>query len=338
MAEGARGAPFHLEWIARSATAIGHWKLVIPGVLSAEDWTPMAFKAGYVAIVGRPNVGKSTLLNRLLGQKLSIVSPRPQTTRNRILGIKSLPGAQIVFVDTPGIHRSEQRFNREMTRAGLRAAGDADLVLWMVDAEAPETPDDLLILESLQRVKAPCYLLINKVDRVGKPLVLPIIDHFKDRLPFREMIPLSAASGENVDRLEALLERDLPEGHPFFPEDQVTDRPERFLIAELIRERAFHLLRQELPYAVAVTVEQVREREGRDLVDVGATLYVEKASQKGIAIGAGGQMLKQIGQQSRPAIEALLGRRVNLQLVVKVREGWRRDEDALRDLGYLDHP
>ncbi len=296
----------------------------------------MSFKAGYVAIVGRPNVGKSTLLNRLLGQKVAIVSPRPQTTRNRILGIKSLPGAQIVFVDTPGIHRSEQLFNREMVRSALRALQDADLILWMVDAEAPETPDDLLILEQLKRAKPSVYLLINKVDRVGKGLLLPIIERFRDRLTFREIIPISATAGDNVDRLEDLLVRDLPPGHPFFPEDQLTDRSERFVIAELIREQAFFLLRQELPYAVAVTVEQVREREGTPLVDVGATLYVEKDSQKGIVIGAGGQMLKKIGQRAREQVEALLGRRVNLQLRVAVREAWRRDERALRELGYLE--
>jgi GTP-binding protein Era len=302
----------------------------------------MAFKAGYVAIVGRPNVGKSTLLNRLLGQKISIVTPKPQTTRNRILGIRTLPGAQIVFLDTPGIHRSHQRFNREMVRAALRAVAEADLILWMVDAERPETPDDLLILEELKRAKPPAFLLINKVDRVAKGLLLPLIDRFKDRLPFREIIPISATAGDNVARLEATLVRDLPEGQPFFPEDQVTDRPERFLIAELVREQAFQLLRQELPYAVAVTVEQVREREGTRpgggdaLVDVGATLHVEKASQKGIVIGAGGRMLKQIGQRSRREIEALLGRRTNLQLHVKVREGWRKDVRALRELGYLE--
>jgi GTP-binding protein Era len=294
-------------------------------------------KAGYVAIIGRPNVGKSTLLNRLLGQKVSIVSPRPQTTWNRILGIKSLPGAQIVFTDTPGIHRSEQRFNREMVRAALRALQDADLILWMVDAEAPETPDDLLILERLEEAKPPVYLLINKVDRVEKGLLLPIIERFRNRLPFREIIPISATAGDNLDRLESLLLRDLPAGQPFFPEDQLTDRPERFVIAELIREQAFRLLRQELPYAVAVTVERVREREGRDLVDVGGTLFVEKDSQKGIVIGTGGQVLKRIGQRARREIEALLGRQVNLQLRVAVREGWRKDEGALRELGYLEH-
>src|SRR5574341_1878581 len=177
--------------------------------LPPELWTPMAdnHKAGYVAIVGRPNVGKSTLLNRLLGQKLSIVSPRPQTTRDRILGIKSLPGAQIVFLDTPGIHRTEQLFNREMVRAALRALAEADLILWMVDAEAPETPDDLLILEELGRAKPPVYLLINKVDRVSKELLLPMIERFRDRLPFREIVPISATAGDNVDRLEALLVR-----------------------------------------------------------------------------------------------------------------------------------
>jgi GTPase len=295
------------------------------------------FKAGYVAIIGRPNVGKSTLLNRLLGQKVSIVSPRPQTTRNRILGIKSLRGAQIVFLDTPGIHRSEQLFNREMVRAALKTIDEADLILWMVDAEAPETPDDLSILDELGRAKRPVFLLINKVDRVAKGLLLPIIDRFRERLPFREIVPISATAGDNVDTLEALLVRDLPEGQPFFPEDQLTDRHERFVIGELIREQAFHLLRQELPYAVAVTVERVREGDGADRVDVAATIHVEKASQKGIVIGAGGQMLKQIGQRSRREIEALLGRHVDLRLWVKVREAWRRDARALRELGYLEH-
>ncbi|HYB74166.1 MAG TPA: GTPase Era, partial [Candidatus Sulfotelmatobacter sp.] len=176
---------------------------------------PDSFKAGYVAIVGRPNVGKSTLLNRLLGQKISIVTPKPQTTRNRILGIHTLPGAQILFLDTPGIHRSDQRFNREMVRAALRGAAEADLILWMVDAEAPETPDDLLILEELRGAKAPVFLLINKVDRVVKDLLLPLIDRFKDRLPLQEIVPLSATAGDNVDRLMALVLRALPAGQPF---------------------------------------------------------------------------------------------------------------------------
>lgn len=297
------------------------------------------FRAAYVAIIGRPNVGKSTLVNRLLQQKLSIVSPRPQTTWHRILGIRNLPQAQLLFLDTPGMHKSDAVFNQGLVRAALRAMADADVILWLVDASQPDDPDDQLILEQLRERKtqgAPVILGLNKVDLVEKPLLLPLIARWQETYPFAEIVPISAATGDNVDRLESVLLQHAPVGHPFYPPDELSDRPERFFIAEIIREQAFALLRQELPHAVAVQVEAVKAREGRDLTDVEATIYVEKEGQKGIVIGAGGQMLKRIGERSRPEIEALLGTRVFLRLWVKVQEGWRKDAAALRRFGYLE--
>jgi GTP-binding protein Era len=297
------------------------------------------FRAGYVAIIGRPNVGKSTLVNRMLGQKLSIVSPRPQTTWHRILGIKNLPQTQLLFVDTPGMHKSDAVFNQSLVRAARRAMDDADALLWLIDASQPEDPDDQLILEELRErktTKAPVILALNKVDLVEKPLLLPLIARWQEAYAFAEIVPISASAGDNVDRLESLLVQYAPAGQPFYPPDELSDRPERFFIAEIIREQAFALLHQELPYAMAVQVEAVRAREGRDLTDVEATIYVEKEAQKGIVIGAGGKMLKRIGERARPAIEELLGTRVFLRLWVKVQQGWRKDAAALRRFGYLE--
>jgi GTP-binding protein Era len=297
------------------------------------------FRAGYVAIIGRPNVGKSTLVNRMLGQKLSIVSPRPQTTWHRILGIKNLPQTQLLFVDTPGMHKSDAVFNQSLVRAARRAMADADVLLWLIDASQPEDPDDQLILEELRErktTKAPVILAPNKVDLVEKPLLLPLIARWQEAYAFAEIVPISATAGDNVDRLESLLVQHAPVGQPFYPPDELSDRPERFFIAEIIRERAFALLHQELPYAVAVQVEAVKAREGQDLTDVEATIYVEKEAQKGIVIGAGGKMLKRIGERARPEIEELLGTRVFLRLWVKVQQGWRKDEAALRRFGYLE--
>ncbi|MEK6717346.1 MAG: GTPase Era, partial [candidate division NC10 bacterium] len=297
------------------------------------------FRAAYVAIIGRPNVGKSTLMNHLLQQKLSIVSPRPQTTWHRILGIRNLPQAQLLFLDTPGMHKSDAVFNQSLVRAALRAIADADVILWLIDASQPDDPDDQLILEQLRERKtqnAPVILALNKVDLVEKPLLLPLIARWQEAYSFAEIVPVSAANGDNVDRLESVLLQHAPVGHPFYPPDELSDRPERFFIAEIIREQAFALLHQELPYAVAVQVEAVKAREGKDLTDVEATIYVEKGGQKGIVIGAGGQMLKRIGERARPEIEALLETRVFLRLWVKVQEGWRKDVAALRRFGYME--
>lgn len=295
----------------------------------------MSFKSGFIAIIGRPNVGKSTLMNRLLGQKLSIISPKPQTTWSRILGIKTTQEAQLIFLDTPGIHRGEAFFNREMVKTALKAAVEADLILWMIDATEPFTEDDKWILEFLKKTKTPIILAINKADLVDKKSLLPLIAEFHRLLPFLEIVPISATEGENVERLEGLLVKYIPQGPPLFPEDQLTDQPERFIISELIREKVFELCHQEIPYSTFVEVERVREREGEGLVDVLATVFVEKDSQKGIVIGLGGSRLKKIGELARREIERLLGKKVYLGLWVKVRRGWKKDEAALRRLGYM---
>ncbi len=310
-------------------------------------------RAGVVAIIGRPNVGKSTLMNRLLRQKVSIVSPKPQTTRNRIAGIRTTDRAQVVFLDTPGIHRAGDFFNRAMVAAALATLTEVDLVLWMLDAAAPETDEDALIAENLKGVETPVLLAINKVDLVPKPALLPLIERLRTVREFVEIIPISCTAGDNLDRLEEVLVSLLPAGEPLYPAEQLTDQPERLIIGELIREQVFCLLHQEIPYAVAVEVEAVREREtgqapfagqpwgeeeradGGGSVDILATLYVEKDSQKGILIGAGGQMLKRIGERARREIEVLLGARVFLKLWVKVRPKWRQSEEELRRLGYL---
>ena len=294
-----------------------------------------SYKSGFIAIVGRPNVGKSTLMNRLLGQKVSIVSPRPQTTRAKIMGIKSVPGAQLIFLDTPGIDKSGGYFHRLMVKTATNSLEGVDLILWMVEAPDPLSHNDKLILEIMMSVKPPILLAINKVDLVEKERLLPTIDRFRTRLPFAEIVPISAVEGDNVALLESLLIQYLPEGQPLYPLDQLTDQPERFIIAEMIRERVFRSVYQEVPYAVAVLVEQVRAREGRALTDVEATIYVEKDSQKAIIIGRGGAMLKKIGELTRPEIERLLGTQVFLKLWVKVRSDWQTDDEALKRLGYL---
>ncbi len=293
------------------------------------------YKSGFVAIIGRPNVGKSTLMNRLLGQKVSIVSPRPQTTRTKIMGIRSLPGAQVIFLDTPGIDKSGGYFHRLMVKTATNSLEGADLILWIVEAPDPLSHGDKLILEILKRVTSPILLAVNKVDLVEKESLLPTIDRFRSLLPFAEIVPISATKGDNVALLESLLVQYLPEGPPLYPPDQLTDQPDRFIIAELIRERVFRSVYQEVPYAVAVLVEKVRAREGRALTDVEATIYVEKDSQKAIIIGRGGAMLKRIGELTRPEIERLLGTQVFLKLWVKVRSDWQKDDEALRRLGYL---
>lgn len=295
-------------------------------------------KSGFIAIVGRPNVGKSTLMNRLLGQKVSIVSPRPQTTRTKIMGMKSLPGAQLIFLDTPGIEKAGGYFHRLMVKTATNSLEGADLILWIVEAPEPLSQGDKLILDILKRVTAPILLAINKVDLVEKERLLPAIDRFRELLPLVEIVPISATEGDNVALLESLLIRYLPEGPPLYPPDQLTDQPERFIIAELIRERVFRSVYQEVPYAVAVLVEKVRAREGRALTDVEATIYVEKDSQKAIIIGRGGAMLKRIGESVRPEIEKLLGSQVFLKLWVKVRSDWQKDDEALKRLGYVQSP
>ncbi|MFQ5487926.1 MAG: GTPase Era [Gammaproteobacteria bacterium] len=290
---------------------------------------------GYVAIIGRPNAGKSTLLNHILGQKISITSRKPQTTRHRILGIKSTSRAQVVYVDTPGLHEAGRRaMNRLMNRAALDVLLDVDVVLFLVE-ELRWSEEEAYILDKLRRCKQPVVLAINKVDKISpKELLLPHMEMLAGQYPFAEIIPLVARSGKNVARLEEKITALLPASLPLFPEDQVTDRSERFLAAELIREKLMRRLAKELPYALTVEIEQFSLQQG--VLRIDALIWVERQAQKSIVIGRQGQVLKQVGQQARQDMEQMFGHKVFLQLWVKVKDKWSDDERALRSLGYME--
>lgn len=309
---------------------------VIDSFFGSQASTPEAdFKCGFVAIVGRPNVGKSTLLNHLLGQKLSITSRKPQTTRHRILGIVTENRVQAVYVDTPGMHKKEPRaINRYMNRTAESALKGIDLVLFVVDG-LKWTPDDELVLEKLQKVDTPVILLVNKVDTVGdKEKLLPHIAALSAKRHFEEVVPVSALRGHNLKPLHELVSRFLPFAPPFYAEDQITDRSQRFLAAELIREKVMRQLGDEIPYDLTVQIDSFKE-EVR-LLRIDSTIYVERPGQKAIVIGDGGQRLKLIGREARLDMEKLFDRKVMLTLWVKVKGGWSDDERALKSLGYSD--
>lgn len=296
--------------------------------------TKTPFKSGFVAIVGAPNVGKSTLLNQLLGQKIAITSEKPQTTRHRILGVAHLPGAQLIFMDTPGIHRARGPLNTRMVEVALKVLGDVDLTVFMTDASSPEDVSVEIILKSLKEKDLPSILAINKVDLVSKTTLLPLIGQWDAAYPFRAIVPISALQGIQVDKLVEEMVALLPEGPAYYSEDTVTDLPERFIAAEMIREKVFRLTSQEIPYGVAVTVESFKERPETTLIDVHATIHVERESQKPMIIGREGKMLKQIGEQARKDIERMVGCKVFLKLWVRVQKKWTRDEKAIRRFGY----
>lgn len=297
--------------------------------------TDSGFRSGYVALIGRPNVGKSTLLNHLLGQKLSITSRKPQTTRHTILGIKTGPDSQIVYVDTPGVHRTARRaMNRYMLRGATRVLQDVDAVVFVVEA-LQWTEGDELVLQHLERVSVPVILAVNKVDRLAdKTRLLPYLAEMAARRDFAEVVPVSALRNLSLDVLEEAIVSRLPEGGPYFPEEQLTDRSERFLAAEIVREKLMRRLGQEIPYELTVEIESFEDSPG--LTRIGAVIWVERANQKAIVIGSGGAQLKDTGRQAREDLERLLGKKVFLQLWVKVKEGWSDDERALRSLGYSD--
>lgn len=292
-------------------------------------------KAGYVAIVGRPNVGKSTLLNRILGQKISITSRKPQTTRHQILGVKTQGHVQVMYVDTPGLHKGrDQALNRYMNRAAASALSDVDLVVFVVD-RTHWSDEDQLVLEKVQRVSCPVILVVNKVDRLeDKDQLLPHLQTLAERMNFAEVVPLSAAKGRNVDRLEQLISDRLPKGMHYFPEDQITDRSERFMAAELVREKIMRRLGDELPYQVTVEIETF-QLEG-EVLHINALILVERGGQKKIIIGNKGEQIKAIGRDARLDMEEMFGYKVMLKLWVKVKGGWADDERALRSLGYED--
>ncbi|HXH09243.1 MAG TPA: GTPase Era [Alphaproteobacteria bacterium] len=293
------------------------------------------FKSGFIALIGRPNVGKSTLLNALVGEKIAIVSPKPQTTRSRITGIKTTEAAQLIFVDTPGLARPRTALNRHMIQVAREAFQSVDLILLITEASGTDQlASDDFILQQLEGVKTPTFLVINKIDLIDNRQVLPLIAAYQQRFPFTEYVPISALKGVNIDELLQTIIKYLPEGPRYFPSDQLTDQPERFLIAELIREQIFIQTEQEVPYQTAVIVEQLEDTDS-GVLRVDATIYVERDSQKGIIIGKRGSRLKQIGQAARQEIERILNTHVYLALWVKVRRDWSENEQLIRDMGYV---
>jgi len=296
--------------------------------------TATPFKSGFVAIIGAPNVGKSTLLNQILGQKIAITSEKPQTTRHRIIGVAHEPGAQLVFLDTPGIHRAKGPLNASMVGVALKTLEDVDLVLFIIDAARQDGELDEVIFESLKKSHLPIILVLNKVDLVKKKRLLPLMETWNKSYPFRSIVPISALQGAQVDVLIKEMIEVLPEGPPYYPEDSVTDLPERFIAAEIIREKVFRLTGEEIPYSVAVTVESFKERPEKNLVEILSTIHVERESQKPIIIGKGGKMLKRIGEQARQEIERMVGRKVFLKLWVRVEKKWTKDLKTIKKFGY----
>lgn len=294
----------------------------------------MSFHSGFIAIVGPPNVGKSTLLNRLLGAKVAIVSPKPQTTRNRILGVYHAEGYQMVFMDTPGIHRTLTPLHRSMVSSAQSALQEVDIVAVMIEMLRPESEDMPLILRHLKKAKKPALLIINKIDKGPKGKLLPIIEDYRGRYPFHSIVPVSALKGDGTQRLIDELRSLLKPGPAFFPKEMRTDQTESFWVSEIIREKIFLHTRKELPYAVAVTVQDMKERPDGDLLSIFARIHVETESQKGIIIGRGGKMIQAIGSSARKEIEDRFQTKVYLELTARVEKNWSKDARALRRLGY----
>lgn len=297
-----------------------------------ESNTP--FRSGFISIIGRPNVGKSTLLNRILGTKIAITANKPQTTRNRILGIHNLPGAQLLFIDTPGIHRATGKLNRFMVDQALSACSGVDMILYVVEVKDRPGPGDDFILDVLRQSQLPVILLINKIDQLPKERQLELMAAFAERFPFREIVPVSGQSGENVDYLLNLLPRYLKEGPPYYAEDMITDLPERFIVAEMIREQVLKQTHDEIPYRVATLVERFEEKPEKNLVVIQAVIIVDRDTHKGILVGKQGATIRAIGKAARIDIERLLDARVFLELFVKVQKNWTESERMLKEFGY----
>ncbi|OPX87076.1 GTPase Era [Pelotomaculum sp. PtaB.Bin117] len=294
-----------------------------------------SYRSGFVALAGRTNVGKSTLLNQLVGKKVAIMSDKAQTTRNKILCVLSRENSQIIFIDTPGLHKPKHKLGERLVQIALGTLHEVDIVLLLVEANQPPGPGDHYLIRQLSGMSSPVVLVINKIDLIRREELLPLIESYSKLYPFAEIVPVSALSGENLERLLELVTSHLQAGPKYYPEDMVTDRPEEFIMAELIREKVLTLTGQEVPHSVAVTIESVQERPN-DVVAVQAVIYTEKESQKGILIGKGGRMLKTIGQLAREDMEKLLGSKIFLELWVKVRPDWRNREAQLKNLGYGD--
>ncbi len=292
------------------------------------------FRAGFAGIIGRTNVGKSTLLNRFIGEKIAIVSDIPQTTRSRILGVRTLKNAQIAFIDTPGFHKPKYKMNRAMVHHASEALKDVDLIIFMIAANEKIGGGDQFVAELLQKQQVRAIGVINKIDIISKPQTLPIIEMMVKQWKLLEAIPISALTGENCDRLLDTVIQYLPKSRKLYPDDYLTDQPERFIVSEIIREKIFHVTREEIPHSTAVLVDRYQEKED-DLIVLEVTIYVDKESQKSIMIGKQGQMLKSIGTAARQEIEQFLGKKIYLDLFVKVKKKWREDKDLLKELGIL---
>ncbi|WP_107926675.1 GTPase Era [Lysinibacillus parviboronicapiens] len=295
------------------------------------------FKSGFISIIGRPNVGKSTFLNRVIGQKIAIMSDKPQTTRNKVQGVLTSDESQMIFIDTPGIHKPKHKLGDFMLKVSKNTLREVDVIMFMVNAEQKLGKGDEFILELLAGNPTPVFLVINKIDQVHPDELMGIIESYKERYDFAEIVPISALQGNNVENLLATLTKYLPEGPQYYPADQVTDHPERFIISELIREKVLHLTREEIPHSIAVVIEKIRrDEENEDKIHVAATIIVERDSQKGIVIGKRGALLKEVGIRARKDIEMLLGSKVYLELWVKVQKDWRNKATHLRDFGFRD--
>lgn len=293
-------------------------------------------KSGFISIIGRPNVGKSTFLNRVIGQKIAIMSDKPQTTRNKVQGVLTLDDSQLIFIDTPGIHKPKHRLGDFMMKVAQNTLKEVDLVLFMVNAHEGYGRGEEFIIEKLQNVKTPVFLVINKIDLIHPDELLKLIESYNQKFNFAEIVPISALEGNNIEKLLEQIKKKMPEGPQFYPADQVTDHPERFIVSELIREKALHLTREEIPHSLAVVIEKMERQTEKEMVHVMATIIVERDSQKGIIIGKQGSMLKEIGKRARHDIENLLGTKVFLELWVKVQKDWRNKATQLRDFGFRE--
>ncbi|WP_335869328.1 GTPase Era [Bacillus sp. 2205SS5-2] len=293
-------------------------------------------KSGFIAIIGRPNVGKSTLLNRVIGQKIAIMSDKPQTTRNKVQGVLTTNDAQLVFIDTPGIHKPKHKLGDFMLKVAQNTLKEVDLIMFMVNVEEGYGRGDEFIIERLKNVTTPVFLVLNKIDQIHPDDLFPVIDQYRKLYDFTEIVPVSALEGNNVDTLLKQIKNYIPEGPQYYPADQVTDHPERFIASELIREKALHLTREEIPHSLAVVIEKMSKEEDKEMIHVMATIVVERDSQKGIIIGKQGSMLKEIGKRARLDIQNLLGTKVFLELWVKVQKDWRNKATHLRDYGFRE--
>ncbi|QIC04133.1 GTPase Era [Brevibacillus sp. 7WMA2] len=294
------------------------------------------FKSGFVSIIGRPNVGKSTLLNQVVGQKVAIMSNKPQTTRNQIRAVYTSDKGQLIFIDTPGIHKAKSKLGDYMVAAAENTLNEVDLVLFVIDATEKRGAGEEYILERLKKVNTPVFLVINKIDQIHPEELLPLIDEYRKHHDFKQIVPISALQGNNTDALLQSILLEMPEGPMYYPADQVTDHPERFIVAELIREKVLHLTREEIPHSIAVTVEEMKRGENGKTLDIYAAIYVERDSQKGILIGKRGDMLKEISKRARMDMERLLGEKIFLEVWVKVKKDWRNQERMLRNFGFYE--